>query len=80
MAVIRPRFEEWVIGAAGEAGVRLKDLGLPTNPDELHRVLGANPQRAERLLKELRRRGCGRLEALTRLLREALKMARRGEP
>lgn len=70
MVVLSPRLEEWIIQAATETGVDLRQYNLPSDGTKLHAKINANLDRFESLLKELKHKGSGRLKALKSLLEE----------
>lgn len=66
LIVLCPRLEEWVLRAAGEAGIDVKKYGLPQNGKRLHAEINSNLDRFERLLARLK--GTESLKQLKRLL------------
>ena len=38
LVVVCPKLEDWLIDRAKLSGIRLKDYGLPNDPDRLHRI------------------------------------------
>ena len=70
LVVLRPKLEDWVLAAAQECDldVRNKEIALPNNARRLHRVINANLQKFERLLDALETRNAPRLKALQQLL------------
>jgi hypothetical protein len=53
LIIICPKLEEWIIRTAREAGVNLRNLGLPDDPDNLHKIINSNLDRFEMLISEL---------------------------
>ncbi|DBA54653.1 TPA_asm: hypothetical protein GahPV1_gp16 [Geoglobus ahangari pleomorphic virus 1] len=63
LIVVCPNLEEWIIRTAREAGVDLRRMGLPNDPNRLHKVINSNLDKFEKLLSELQGRS-KRLETL----------------
>jgi hypothetical protein len=70
LIVLCPRLEEWIIAAAREAQIRLKDYDLPDSPAALHEVINLRTDRFEDLVESLRDRSARVIE-LQRLLRQS---------
>jgi len=68
VVLLCPRLEEWVIGAAEQAGVDLKTpYNLPTNAVELHKEINVDLRKFQRLVEDLK--DCERFRQLARQLR-----------
>ena len=67
--VLCPRLEEWILKAAGEAGIDVREYGLPDRENKLHAVINTDLRKFERVLGELKERNSERLERLAGLLR-----------
>jgi len=63
-----PRFEEWIIETARDAGIDLAKCNLPADGGQLHKFVNLHPQRLEKLVSELLSRS-ERLKKLRELLR-----------
>lgn len=64
--VLCPKLEDWILKAAQEADLNVKNYSLPNTPEKLHRVINVNLDKFERLLKDLK--DCKRLKTLGKLL------------
>jgi len=67
LIVICPRLEEWILGAAREAGVDVRKYGLPNNAGQLHKEINIVLDKFEKLLADLKDLS-NRLKTLKRLL------------
>lgn len=67
VVVLCPRLEEWVLAAAKQAQVSLKDYKLPDDPATLYDSLNLDPSRVEPLVAALKD-GRGRMRTLRRML------------
>jgi len=76
LLILCPRLEEWIVKAAREAQIGLRDYHLPDNPVALHETINISIDRFEELLRELVQRS-SRVKELQRLLRTS---ARRRSP
>ena len=72
LIVLCPRLEEWIIAAAREAQIRLRDYDLPDSPATLHEVINLRTDRFEDLVESLRDRSA-RVRELQRLLRKSVR-------
>ena len=63
---LQPNLEGWTIRMARACGIRLKDYGLPEDPDELHSRINNNLESYRRLLRDLVE--CKRLKGLKRII------------
>jgi len=70
LVVLCPRLEEWIIAAAREAQIYLRDYDLPDDPVALHEVINLRTDRFEDLVKALVGRS-SRIRELQRVLRES---------
>lgn len=70
LIILCPKLEGWIIAAAKEAQVRLRDYDLPDNPESLHAVINLKTDNFEDLIRCLRDRST-RIRELQRLLRES---------
>lgn len=66
LIILRPRLEEWILGAALEAGRDVRTFGLPNNGKQLHQIINVSLDKFENLLEELKT--SDRLKTLKRLL------------
>ncbi len=64
--VICPRLEEWVVRAAMEARVDLRQYTLPDDPQRLHQVINDDLRKFQRLVEDLK--DTDRLRALGSVL------------
>ena len=69
LAILCPKFEEWIIGAAREANVNMNQYNLPNDPDELHGIVNIKATRLHELIEELNQTS-PRVKALRAFLRE----------
>jgi len=51
--ILCPRLEDWFVRTARDSGIRLRDYGLPENPDKLHREINANLDKFEKFLDDI---------------------------
>lgn len=54
MVVLCPKHEDWILKAAKEAKVDVRDFKLPNDPDELHKVINLRLDKYEKLLEALK--------------------------
>lgn len=68
--LLRPRLEEWLLRAAGDAGLDVggRRYNLPSSPTRLHREINLDLRKVERLLVDLLAADAPRLRELRRLL------------
>ena len=69
LIVICPRLEEWVLKAAREVGIDVREYNLPNNGRELHREINIILDKFEKLLGDLKD-SSSRLKTLKRLLED----------
>ena len=67
LILLCPRLEEWILGAAREAGKDVTDYSLPNNGHRLHREINIGLDKFEKLLEALKD-SSDRLKTLKRLL------------
>ena len=53
LIVLYPRLEGWILAAAREAGVNIRDFELPNDEIMLHSIINTNLKKFTNLLKEL---------------------------
>ena len=71
LIVVSPRLEDWLIQRAKASGIRLKDYGLPSDPDKLHSIPRYEQKEGFcRFLAELKERDSG-INLLRRWILEA---------
>ena len=68
LVVLCPRLEEWLLRAAADLGLSMRDYGLPERANRLHSVINHDPRKTERLLTALTNEASPRLSELGRLL------------
>ena len=68
VVVLRPRLEEWLLRAAADLGLSMRDYGLPERVNRFHRVINHDERKIERLLTALTNGASPRLLELGRLL------------
>lgn len=75
LVVLCPRLEEWVLRVAREAGVDLRNYGLPNDGGALHRMVNLKINRFRELVLALRARSkvLKRLEAILKATKPGLK-------
>lgn len=66
LVVLCPRLEEWILEAAKEANIDVRNYNLPDDPAKLHEEINFNLKKLEELIKALR--NFNRLKTLKRLL------------
>ena len=66
VVVLCPRLEDWILKAAQEISVDVKEYGLPDDDVELHKRINKNLGRFEELIRELE--SCKRVKTLRNLL------------
>lgn len=66
LLLLCPKLEDWILKAAQEADLNVKNYFLPNTPEKLHSVINVNLDKFERLLKDLK--DCKRLKTLGKLL------------
>ena len=69
LIILSPRFEEWILTAARESGLKLSSYNLPEDPDRLHEVINLDPRKLQKLLSTLKERS-RMLKELSRILGE----------
>ena len=70
IVILRPRLEEWLLGAASQANIDIsaRPHNLPGRPAEFKRALMGDPSKLDQLLQDLLKQRSSRLLALRRLL------------
>ncbi len=66
--VICPRLEEWILKAAEGCKAKLEDYGLPSNPQQLHKTIGANTDNFKELVEAIKAKS-QRIKTLAEVLR-----------
>ena len=68
--LLRPRLEEWLLRAAGDAGLAVggRRYNLPSSPTRLHREINLDLSKVERLLADLTETDSPRIRQLRALL------------
>lgn len=68
--LLRPRLEEWLLRAAGDAGLAVggRRYNLPPSPTRLHREINLDLSKVERLLADLTETDSPRIRQLRALL------------
>ncbi len=69
MIVLCPRLEDWIIKAAKESGIDMKDYNLPDEAYELHKVNFKTLKNFTKLIEDMEKRKCKMLRALGTFLR-----------
>lgn len=69
LIMLSPRFEEWILAAARESGLKLSSYNLPEDPDRLHEVINLDPRKLQKLLSALKEKS-RMLKELSRMLEE----------
>lgn len=72
LVILCPRLEDWVLNAAREANIDVRNYNLPTDASRLHRHINLNLDKFEHLLKDL-------IEASSRLKTLKTLLQKRGE-
>lgn len=54
LIVLCPRLEEWILKAAKEARIQVKNFGLPDHANELHKVINSNLDHFTKLLDKIK--------------------------
>ncbi|MGQ4833786.1 MAG: hypothetical protein ACP6IS_07810 [Candidatus Asgardarchaeia archaeon] len=54
LIMLYPRLEGWILSAVKEAGMNIKNFGLPDDEITLHAVINNNLKKFKRLLEELK--------------------------
>lgn len=70
LIVLCPRLEEWILEAAKEARIDLKNYNLPETGDKLHANINLNLKNFQRLLHSLKKNKSKRLAVLEEFLKE----------
>ena len=68
VVVLRPRLEEWLLRAAADLGLSMRDYGLPERANRLHSVINQDEPKILRLLSDMSDAASPRLLELGRLL------------
>ena len=68
LIVLCPRLEEWILKAAKELKINLKNYGLQENPNLFHEAVSLNPRKFERLIKDMQEKSV-RLKKLAKFLK-----------
>lgn len=68
--LLRPRLEEWLLRAAGDAGLDVggRRYNLPSSPTQLHREINLDLRKVERLVADLTEADSPRIRQLRALL------------
>lgn len=68
--LLRPRLEEWLLRAAGDAGLDVggRRYNLPSSPTQLHREINLDLRKVERLVADLTETDSPRIRQLRALL------------
>ncbi len=69
--MLSPRLEEWILKIAKEVNINVSNYGLPTNADDLHKVINVKLENFRKLLSDLRDRSKA-IKDLERILKERL--------
>lgn len=56
LIVLCPRLEDWILKAAKEAGINIKDYSLPDDANELHKIINANREKFFLLIEDIKKR------------------------
>jgi len=56
LIILKPRLEDWVLGAARESGVDIKRYDLPDDALRLHEMINVHLGRFEELIEDLKQR------------------------
>jgi len=75
LIVLRPRLEEWILGAAKEANVDLKTYNLPNEAVKLHEQINIQINNFQKLLEDIKDKS-NRIKSLKEHLVEAKKRVR----
>lgn len=69
LIVLCPRLEDWILKAAREAKVNVKDYSLPDDADELHKIINIIPGKFAHLIEEIKNNKNKMLKNLELLLK-----------
>jgi len=69
LIVLSPRLEDWVIKAAKESGIYMKDYNLPDEAYELHKINFKSMKNFTKLIEDMEKRKCKMLRALGTFLK-----------
>ena len=53
LIIVKPKLEDWIIGAANSKGINLEDYELSNDPDELHKLINFRISKFQELLHKL---------------------------
>lgn len=67
--VLCPRLEDWIIKAAKESGIDMKDYNLSADAYELHKINFKSMKNFTKLIEDMEKRKCKMLKALGTFLR-----------
>jgi hypothetical protein len=70
LIILCPRLEEWILKAARESGLNIKNYGLPNKADELHKVINVRLEKYENLISDLKNRKSRMLKTLESFLKK----------
>jgi len=69
MIILCPRLEDWIIKAAKESRIDMKDYNLPDDAYELHKINFKSLNNFTKLIEDMEKRKCKMLMALGTFLR-----------
>ncbi len=56
LIVLCPRLEDWILKAAKEAGINIKDYSLPDDANELHKIINTKLEKFILLIEDIKKR------------------------
>ncbi|MCZ7392012.1 MAG: hypothetical protein ABOK23_08915 [Candidatus Methanoperedens sp.] len=68
LIVLCPRLEDWILKAAKEARVNVKDYSLPDDADEFHKIINTKLEKFVHLIEDIKKRS-KKLKTLEKLIK-----------
>jgi hypothetical protein len=69
LIILCPRLEDWILKAAKESRISMKDYNLPDDAYELHKINFKSLKNFTKLIEDMEKRKCNMLRALVTFLR-----------
>lgn len=69
LIILCPKLEDWILKAAKEAKVNVKDYSLPDDPYELHKIININLDKFILLIEDIKKKRSKMLQSLETLLK-----------
>lgn len=69
LVILCPRLEDWILKAAKQSKINMKDYNLPDDAYELHKVNFKSMKNFTKLIEDMEKRKCTMLRALSTLLK-----------